>query len=111
MARVLGRTSPDPRLGSPVELSDRDTCGLFHLISIGKALSSQGIAPEQAPPALLQVQPTGTFRNEDEMKAGMLSQPRASLGAVVAGEIVGDDEDVARGIVCFDVSKQGNVVR
>ncbi len=49
MARVLGRTSPDPRLGSPVELSGRDTCGLFHLISIGKALSSQGIAHAQRP--------------------------------------------------------------
>ncbi len=41
----------------------------------------------------------------------MLGQPGAGLGTVVAGEVVGDDEDVARRIVGFDVPKQSNVVR
>jgi len=41
---------------------------------------------------------------------GMLSQPGAGLGAVMAGEIVGDHEDVARRVVGFDVSEQGDVV-
>ena len=52
MAMVLGRTSPDPRVGSPVELSGGDPRGLLNLIGVGKALSSQGIAAEEAPPAL-----------------------------------------------------------
>ncbi len=41
----------------------------------------------------------------------MLGQPGAGLGTVVAGEVVGDDEEVARRIVGFDVPKQSNVVR
>ena len=41
----------------------------------------------------------------------MLCQPGAGLSAVVAGEIVSDDEDVAGRIVNFDVCEQGNVVR
>ncbi len=43
------------------------------------------------------------------MEPGMHSQPGAGLGTVMAGEVVGDDDDVARGIVSFDVSERGNV--
>ena len=111
VTRILRRTSPDPGVGSPVELSGRDTRGLFHFISVGKTLPCQGIAPEQAPPAFLQVQPTGSSRNEDVMEPGMLSHPGAGLGTAVTGEVVGDDEDVACGIVRFDVRKQRDVVR
>jgi len=45
------------------------------------------------------------------MKPGMLSQPSVGLGTVVAGEVVGDDVDVAHRIVSFDVMKQSDVVR
>ncbi len=45
------------------------------------------------------------------MDAWMTFQPGAGLETVVTGEIIGDDEDVARGIVGFDVGEQGNVVR
>ncbi len=41
----------------------------------------------------------------------MLRQPGSRLRTVVAGEVVGDDEDVARRIVGFDVSQQANVVQ
>ncbi len=41
----------------------------------------------------------------------MLSQPGAGLGTVMAGEIVGDNEDVARRIVGFDVRKPRDIVR
>ena len=111
VAMILGRSTPDPRFGSPVELSGRDARGLLNLIRVGKALSSQGIAAEEAPPALLQVKPAGAFGNEDLMEPRMLRQPGAGLGTVVAGEVVSDDEDVTRRIVGFDVSEQGNVVR
>ena len=33
------------------------------------------------------------------------------MSTVVAGKIVSDDEDVARRIVRFDVSEQGNIIR
>ncbi len=41
----------------------------------------------------------------------MLCQPGAGLSAVVAGEVVSDDEDVACRVVGFDVGKQSYVVR
>jgi DNA helicase-2/ATP-dependent DNA helicase PcrA len=49
----LWRASPDPRLGSEIELSGRHAGGLLDLLGIGKALPSQGIAAEEPPPALL----------------------------------------------------------
>jgi hypothetical protein len=55
VAMILGRPTPDPRFGSPVELRGRDARGLLNLVRIGKALSSQRIAAEEPPPALLQV--------------------------------------------------------
>ena len=108
---VLGRPTPDPGLSPQVELPGGDAGGLLDLIGIGKALPSQSIAAEQAPPALLQVQPARTFGNEDLLKPRMLGQPSTGLGTVVAGEVVGDDEDIACHIVGFDVSEQGKVVR
>ncbi len=111
VAMILGRTTPDPRVGTPVELSGGDARGLLDLISVGKALPSQGIAAEEPPPTLLQVQPAGPSGNEDLMEPGMLSQPGAGLSTVVAGKVVRDDEDVARRIVGFDVGQQGDVVR
>ncbi len=53
VAMVLGRSTPDPGIGAPIELSGRDASGLLNFISVGKALPSQGIASEEAPPALL----------------------------------------------------------
>src|SRR6266699_1836904 len=108
---ILGRPTPDPGLSPQVELPGGDAGGLLDLIGIGKALPSQSVATEQAPPALLQVQPAGTFGNEDLLEPRMLGQPGAGLGTVVAGEVVGDDEDVARRIIGFDVPKESNVVR
>jgi hypothetical protein len=111
VAVILGRPTPDPRMGAPIELSGGDTGGLFNLIIVGKTLSCQGITSEEAPPALLQVQPTGSFRNEDVMEPRMLSHPGTSLSTVVAGKVVSDHEDVACRIVGFDVGKQRDVVR
>ncbi len=111
MTMILGRTSPDPRVGASVELSCRDARSLLNLIRVGKTLSSQRIASEEPPPALLQVEPARPSGNEDLMEPGMLGQPGAGLGTVVAGEVVGDDEDVARRIIGFDVPKESNVVR
>jgi len=111
MAMILGRSTPDPRFGSPVELSGRDASGLLNLIRVGETLTRQGIATEQSPPALLQIEPAGSGGNKDLMEPRMLSQPGAGLGTDVAGKVVSDDVDVTRRIVRFDVSEQGNVVR
>ncbi len=109
VSRYLGRASPDPWFGPQVELSSRDAGSLLDFLRIGKALPSQRIAAEEAPPALLQIEPARSGGNEDLVDARMLFQPGACLQAVVTTEIIGDDEDVAFGIVGFDVGEQGDV--
>jgi hypothetical protein len=83
VAMILGRTSPHPRFGSQIELSGRDAGGLLNLIGIGKALSRKSITTEEAPPALLQVEPAGSFGNEEMVNAGVLGQPGAGLSTVM----------------------------
>ena len=107
--RGLWWTSPDPGFGPQIELSGRHTGSLLDLLGIGKALSSEGIAAEEPPPALLHVEPAGAGGNEDVMDALVLFQPGPRLEAEMTAQIVGDDEDVARRIIGFDVSEQGNI--
>ncbi len=109
LAMVLGRPAPDPGLGTPVELSSGDAGGLLNLVGIGKALPGEGITAEEAPPALLQIEPTGSRRNEDVMEARMPFQPGTGLQTIVAAEIVADDEDVAVRVVGFNVGQQSDV--
>src|SRR5258708_2379505 len=94
-APCFGRSSPDPRLGSPVELRRSHLHRLFNLIGISKTLSGQRIAAEEAPPALLQIEPARPFGNKHVLDAWMVCQPGAGLQAVVTAEIVRDDEDVS----------------
>ncbi len=93
-----------------IELSRGNAGGLFDLSGSGKTLSSQGIPTEETPPAFLEVEPAGPFRNEDVMEARMLSHPGPRLSTVVAGEIVRDDVNVSVRIIGFDALKQCNVV-
>ena len=106
---ILRRTSPDPRLGAPVELRGSDTGGLFDLFGIGKTLASQRITPEKPPPALLQIKPARSCRDEDVMDAGMPLQPGARLQTGMTTQIVADDEQVTFGIVGFDVGQKRDV--
>jgi hypothetical protein len=106
---IFGRSPPDPRLSSPVELSRRDTSGLFDFLGIGKTLASERIAAEEPPPPLLQIEPARPGGNEDVMDTRMRFQPGTRLETAVTGEIVADDEDVPTGIVRFDVSQQRDI--
>lgn len=110
VASRSGRSSPDPRLGSSVELRCRHLHRSFNLIGIGEALAGEGIAAEEAPPALLQIEPARSFGNKDVLEAWMVCEPGAGLQAIMTAEIVCDDEDVAGRIVGFDVLEQLNVV-
>ncbi len=86
-------------------MSGRHADGLLDLLGIGKALPSQGIAAEEPPPALLQIEPAGPCGNEDVLDAGMIDQPGPRLEAGMTTEIVGDDEDIPGRIVSFDVGE------
>ncbi len=106
---IPGRPTPDPWVGSSVELSGGDARGLLNLIRIGKALPRQGITTEEAPPALLQIEPAGPFGNEEVVNAGVLSQPGTGFSAVMAAEIISNNEDISGRIVGFDVGQQADV--
>ncbi len=108
---ILGRSTPEPGVGSPVELSGGRARRLLNLIRVGETLTCQGIATKPSPPALLQVQPACPSGNEDVMEPRMLSHPGAGLSTVMAAEIIGDHEDIACRIVGFDVLQQSDVVR
>jgi hypothetical protein len=107
VAVILGRSTPNPWVGTPIELSGRDTRGLLHLISVGKTLSWKPHHVERGATSL----PVGStvprpFRNEDVVESRMLSHPGAGLGTAVTGEVVGDHIDIARGVIGFDVRKE-----
>ncbi len=107
--RCLRWTSPDPGPGPQVELRRRDASGLLNLLRIGKALPGERIATEESPPALLQIEPARSGGNEDLLDAWMPFQPGARLQAVMTAEIVGDDVDIACGVVGFDVDEESDV--
>ena len=109
MTRRPGRTSPDPGLGAPIELSGGDAGRLLDFLGIGKTLPGERITAEEAPPALLQIEPTGASGDEDLMEAWMPGEPSARLEAVMAAEVIGDNEDVARGVIGLNVGQQGDV--
>jgi hypothetical protein len=83
---------------------------LLDFLGGGETLSSEGIAAEEPPPAFLQIQPASSRGNEDMVQAWMLSEPSSRLSAVMAAEIVGDEEDISRGIIGLDVLKQCNIM-
>ncbi len=109
VAMILGWASPDPGVGLQVELSGRHASSLFDLFGIGKTLASERIAAEEPPPALLQIEPARPGRNEHLMEARMIDKRGARLEAGMTTEIVGDDEQVAFGVVGFAVGEQGDV--
>ena len=110
VAARSGRPSPDPGFGSVVELRGGDLHRSLNLIGIRKALASERIATEQAPPTLLEVEPAGAFGNKDVLEARMVCEPSARFQAVMTAQIVCDDEDVPRRIVGFDLLQQLNVI-
>ncbi len=108
-AMILGWATPDPGFGPPIELRGGNTGSLFDFLGIRETLTSEGIATEEAPPALLQVEPTGSGRNEDVVQTRVRFHPGPRLQAVVAGEIIRDEVEVACRIVGLDIGEQCDV--
>src|ERR1700761_854806 len=95
---VLGLgSSPDPGPGAGVELGGGDPGGAGDLVGVGEVLPGQGLAPEDPPPAFLQVEPAGALGDEGVPDAGVAFQPAPGALAVVAGEVIGDHVDRALG--------------
>jgi hypothetical protein len=82
---------------------------LLDLFGVGEALAGQSIASEEPPPALLEIEPTGSRGKKDVTDARMLFQPGARLQAEVATQMVSENEDVPMRIIRFDLFEQLNV--
>lgn len=110
MSAGLGRPPPNPGFRPVVTLLRRHLHRLFNLTGIGETLARQLITTEEAPPAFLEIEPTRPFRDEDVLEPWMLCQPGVRLQTIVTAQIVGDDENIPRGIVRFDGLEQLDVV-
>src|SRR5207253_10238534 len=75
--------APDPGPGAGVELGGGDPGGVGDLVGVGECLPGQRLAPEDPPPAFLQVQPAGALGDERVPDAGMVFQPGPGALAVV----------------------------
>src|SRR5262245_50417303 len=60
----LERPAPDPWLGAGIELVRCDAGRLYKLGRISKALSGERLAPQESPPAFLQVEPARSGGDE-----------------------------------------------
>ena len=88
-------SSPDPGPGAFVELGGGHPGGVGDLVGVGEVLPGQRLAPEDPPPAFLEVEPAGALGDEGVPDAGMTFQPGPGALAVVAGEVIGDNHDLA----------------
>ncbi len=92
----LGRSSPGPGCGVAIEMLRRDLGHVGNVMIIRQRLPSEGLAPEDAPPSLNQVEPGGTHRDEGVLDAGMSFQPLPDRATAMAGEVVGNQVKVPR---------------
>ena len=76
--------SPDPGPGAGVELGGGHPGGAGDLVGVGEFLSGQRLAPEDPPPAFLEIQPAGALGDEGVPDAGMALEPGPGALAVVA---------------------------
>ena len=91
---ALGRASPDPGFRVAIEMLGRNLGHVGDVVIIGQRLSSKGFAPEDPPPALNQIQPGRSYRNESMLDAGMGFEPLPNRTAGMAGQVIGNQVQV-----------------
>jgi hypothetical protein len=95
-------TPPDPGMGVAIELVGGHAGGERDLGAIGETLTGVRRAPQEPPPGFDQVEPTGPDGEEDLLDTRMGGEPRTNGTAGVAGvagEMVGDEVEVALRVV------------
>jgi hypothetical protein len=79
-------------------------------LGLAKLCEAEGIAAEEPPPPLrARFSQQAKVGNEDVVDTWMSFQPGTGLEAEMTTEIVGNDEEVALGIVGFDVGQKRDV--
>lgn len=105
------RTPPDPGFGLAVELSSGDAGGIGDIVGVGEGCAGERLAAEEAPPPFDEVQPGRPHGNEGVLDARMVCQPVPDGATEMAGEIVGDEIQVATRIGRSEGVQQREVPR
>ena len=93
MPRRFGGTPPNPRTGFAVQLPGCDPRRLVDLVAVREALPGEGLSPEYTPPALDEVEPGRSLRDESVFHPWVPFEPPPYQDAVVDLQIVGDQVD------------------
>jgi hypothetical protein len=101
--------SPDPGAGMAVELSGGDAGGVGDILGVGQRHAREGFAAEEPPPAFDEVEPGGADRNEGVLDPRVGREPLPDRSTQVAGQIVGDQEEIAARIGCVDGVQQRQI--
>jgi hypothetical protein len=91
----LGWASPDPGCSMTIQVLGGDPGDIGNVVVIGQGLPGKGVAPEDAPPALNQIQPSRSHRDEGMLDPGMSIQPLPDRTTGVAGEVVGNQREIS----------------
>src|SRR5260370_4912104 len=102
---------PDPGAGVTVELSGGDAGGVGDVVGVGQRRTGEGFAPEKAPPALDEVEPGGADRNEGVLDPRVGSEPVPDGTTGAAGQVVGNQVQVAVGRGVVDRLHQTHIAR
>src|SRR5262249_26338257 len=109
LSRRRGWPSPDPGFRALVQLPGGDPRGQVDLRRIGEGLAGECRPAKRPPPGFLEIQPAGALPDEDRAHARVRRQPFPDRRALVAGEVVADDVEVAVRVVLVDDAQQAQV--
>src|SRR5258708_30411775 len=90
-----GWTAPDPGPRMAVELGSGEARDVGEVVVVGQGLTGKRCAPQDAPPAFDEIEPGGPHGNQGVGDARMVRQPVPDRSTEVAGEVVGDQVQVA----------------
>jgi hypothetical protein len=96
-------------MGAAIELGSRHARGEGDLGAIGETLTSVGGAAQEAPPGFDEIEPSRPHRDEDLLDTGMGGEPLADGATGVTREVVGDEVEIAHGIVAIECAEQREI--
>src|SRR5713101_6301743 len=102
-------TPPDPGFGVAVELSRRGGSDIRDVSGVGYRHAREGFPPEQSPPTFDEVEPRGARWDEGMLKTRVSGQPVPDGPTEMAGEVVGNEIEIARGIGLVERVQQRKV--
>ncbi len=92
-----------------VELGGGDSGNIGDVVGVGDRDPGEGFAPEEAPPALDEVEPGGAGWDKGVLDTRVSGQPVPDGATEMAGEVVGNEVEIALGIGLVERVQQRQV--